>query len=68
MREGQGHGHRPEARSCAQPTEPDWSDVEDFHCEDREQSDGAAEEHGEKIKRERCEDDLCAPDEVQAGE
>ena len=58
MRENQRHEHRPDGRRGAQPAESDHPDVQDFLRKQRQQRHRPAEQHGEKIERDRGKDDL----------
>ena len=59
---------RADRRRRAQEPETGRPDLEDVLREDRQQRDGAAEEHGEEIERDRAEEDVRPTDEANAGE
>ena len=59
---------RADGGSAAQDAEALRADVEDRAREHRQQRDGAAEQHGEQVERDRAQDHRRVADEADAGE
>ena len=59
---------RADRRRAPQHSEPDRPDLEDVAREERQQRNGAAEEHGDEVERDRAQQDRRAAHEPEAGE
>ena len=61
-------GKRADRRRAAQDAEPDRPHLEDVAGEERQQRDGAAEQHRDEVERDRAEQHRRPADEPQSGE
>src|SRR6476646_2013017 len=68
MSEHEGHRHRADRWSSAKPAETGGAGVQDIACEHGKQVNRSAEQDGKEVEGHRREQQLSAPDELNAGE
>ena len=68
MRHDQGHHQGSDGRGAAEPAQPHGADLQDVLGEDRQERDGAAEQHGEHVERDGGQDEARIPHVAEPGQ